>query len=95
MLHTHPPIWLRLRFSDITGNAAPDSKTSQDLLSLVSGSAFDKMIVPSLVLHPGAYLPEVCVPDPLSLHSVTWTEDVQSDVPRVSPCSRDVVLSCV
>ena len=51
------------------------------------------MILPSPVFTlVRACLRSVCL-IPLSLHSETWTEDVQSDVHRVCPCSRDVVLS--
>ena len=54
------------------------------LLSLVLDLRLTRRDHPSLsCLHPRACLPEACVPDPLSLHSVTWTEDVLSVVLRV------------
>ena len=95
MLHTHSPIWLRLCFPDMADNAAPDSKRFKTVFTCCGSVHLTRRDDPSLsCLHPRACLTEVCVPDPLSLHSVTWAEDVQSDVHRVCPCSRDVVLSC-
>ena len=74
----------------------PTPNDSRLLSRVVDLSRLSKRDDPSLsYLHPRACVPEVCVPDPLSLHSVSWTEDVQSDMHRVCPCSRDVILSCV